>query len=1215
MNQQPTLERSVRVFISSTFRDMQTERDILVRRIFPALRARMRLRGVELLDIDLRWGITEEQSERGETLAICLQEIDRCRPYFIGILGERYGSLTPPGAVTPELKQAYPVLSDAVGRSLTEVEILHGVLRDPSRAQAIFFERDPAWVEQLPPESRAHFVEAGDKRAKLSELKKRIRKSGATIVPYAQPEDLGHKLQRALEAMLDAKFPEPQAPDAFTLSARMHVAFARERRALYVGGETHLASLDAWAKRSGAPPLLVTGASGSGKSALVANWCARRTSDLVFEHYLGASPDGAEEYRVIRRLWEWLRRISDERIPAPSDTNALIESLGDRFSQAAAHAARNRQIIIIALDGLEKFAGDAPLRWLPTSLPPNIRLLASSLHASAELNSRGWDTLDVKPLAGAQRLDFVRRSLTRMRKGLSTDRTARIVGHALSSSPLFLKTLLQELRVAATNDQLDRRINTYLAARTLPELFDQFLERQEQDCGREVTRMICSMIWASREGLEEAEIMAIAKITPSAWAALHNGLGETVRDQDGRLAFDHDYIRQACARRYLDSPDAKRAAHIALANHMETLPASPRRAEELPFQYLEASEWPRLERLLSDISQFDFLHARGDVDLLHHWLALKAQGCDIELTLTRAVATQLPAPTQWRDEDIYCVGRICDFLEFAGARGDALLRLRQQLIDTLTRARGPDFFDTLRAQASFGQLLFKRGDYRQSRQVLERALAAQLRTRGEHEADALVTMVHLGDALLALGDYAGAKGVQEEAVAGLTRLHGAAHPDTLGAALNLGECYRAVGEFRRAKKLQQQVLQERSRTLGADHPDTLIAMHNLAGTMADEGDRAGAISVQERAVSTRTHILGPDSPATLASMHNLATMLRDQGDLVRARDLLQQVVAGHARSLGPAHPHTIQVRTTLSDTLFLIGDLEAARANAEQNVSELTRTAGADQTATLSAISNLCDVLRALADYSGARDRMQRVVELSTTQLGGEHPDTLAHLTSLGTLLVECGDAAGGFRVLKQVVEVREHTLGPDHASTLSAWSNVALAHMRLGDLEGAVKIEKRLLDTSVRTRGREHRDTLNRMNTLAASLERLGDANQACRLLEEVLETRTRNLGSNHVDTLRATNDLGTALSSAGDNARARKMYERAVQGYTHVLGEAHRNTLDSMNNLATVLFHLGDLAGAKRLTERVLTGRTRVLGATHPDTNLTRKNLEVITNRLSGR
>ncbi|MBI3797269.1 MAG: DUF4062 domain-containing protein [Deltaproteobacteria bacterium] len=48
--------KTVRVFISSTFRDMQAERDHLVRFVFPRLREQLLPRRIHLVDIDLRWG-------------------------------------------------------------------------------------------------------------------------------------------------------------------------------------------------------------------------------------------------------------------------------------------------------------------------------------------------------------------------------------------------------------------------------------------------------------------------------------------------------------------------------------------------------------------------------------------------------------------------------------------------------------------------------------------------------------------------------------------------------------------------------------------------------------------------------------------------------------------------------------------------------------------------------------------------------------------------------------------------------------------------------------------------------------------------------------------------------------------------------------------------------------------------------------------------------
>lgn len=49
--------REIRVFLSSTFRDFIEERDLLVKQVFPELRRKARDRGVEVVDVDLRWGL------------------------------------------------------------------------------------------------------------------------------------------------------------------------------------------------------------------------------------------------------------------------------------------------------------------------------------------------------------------------------------------------------------------------------------------------------------------------------------------------------------------------------------------------------------------------------------------------------------------------------------------------------------------------------------------------------------------------------------------------------------------------------------------------------------------------------------------------------------------------------------------------------------------------------------------------------------------------------------------------------------------------------------------------------------------------------------------------------------------------------------------------------------------------------------------------------
>ena len=83
------------IFISSTFRDMQAERDVLHLQVFPELRKRLAAYGEDVQELDLRWGVdTSRMSEEksGEfVVESCIDSIERCKPYMIVLLGSRYG--------------------------------------------------------------------------------------------------------------------------------------------------------------------------------------------------------------------------------------------------------------------------------------------------------------------------------------------------------------------------------------------------------------------------------------------------------------------------------------------------------------------------------------------------------------------------------------------------------------------------------------------------------------------------------------------------------------------------------------------------------------------------------------------------------------------------------------------------------------------------------------------------------------------------------------------------------------------------------------------------------------------------------------------------------------------------------------------------------------------------------------------------------------------
>lgn len=94
----PEAWQEIRVFISSTFRDMQAERDHLVRFVFPRLREELANRRIRLVDVDLRWGVTADQ----DAFDLCMREIEHCHPRFLCMLGGRYGWVPRPAVIAAE---------------------------------------------------------------------------------------------------------------------------------------------------------------------------------------------------------------------------------------------------------------------------------------------------------------------------------------------------------------------------------------------------------------------------------------------------------------------------------------------------------------------------------------------------------------------------------------------------------------------------------------------------------------------------------------------------------------------------------------------------------------------------------------------------------------------------------------------------------------------------------------------------------------------------------------------------------------------------------------------------------------------------------------------------------------------------------------------------------------------------------------------------------
>ena len=160
---------NVYVFISSTFNDMHAERDYLVKNVFPELSAWCEDRKIRLIDIDLRWGVSEaDATQNKRVVQVCLDRIDACRPFFIGFMGQRRGWVPNENDINSETYNRFPLLLErhySGSASVTEMEILHALI-DPlhngirrlaegktQNAEAVehafFFLRDPGYLENI----------------------------------------------------------------------------------------------------------------------------------------------------------------------------------------------------------------------------------------------------------------------------------------------------------------------------------------------------------------------------------------------------------------------------------------------------------------------------------------------------------------------------------------------------------------------------------------------------------------------------------------------------------------------------------------------------------------------------------------------------------------------------------------------------------------------------------------------------------------------------------------------------------------------------------------------------------------------------------------------------------------------------------------------------------------------------------------------------------
>lgn len=581
--------REIRVFVSSTFQDLHEERDFIIRRTFPRLQAYCRIKGIQFTGVDLRWGITPSQSEEGKTIKLCLDEIKRCEPYFINIIGQRYGWIPTQDDLAKDssLSLDYGDLINASigeGHSITEMEILEGVFNKKTPVKAFFFLGDESVYKDknmalgIPEESQ----EAQDK---LRQLRQKILNSPyPTYKDFTGPEQLCEIIFDVLKDAIDEEYPFEEALTPLEIEERKHQSFALTRKDYYLKRTAVHESIRDKVLRFDKPVLLV-GESGNGKSAFMAHFLDEfgdQDEFRMLEHYVGA--DSSREIDILRHILLFFDAFNDLSSKDQNSFSILLSKTKEVLS-------KTEDKILIAIDAYNQISDSINgLSWLEDIADKHVTVLVTCTPGIMvnELKKDNWYMIKLQALEMHEIRTIIDAVLNHHGKSIEPIVLDGIMENKCHfnkfnflemalleilygkyagqlGNALFLRVMLNELIQSSKYETLKDNIQDVLDAKNVQILIDKVLIRLENEFGVDLVTFLMTHLLASRRGFSEQELRLLASEQGFAYLnliELLNNLSMHLMKRGDRYDFFHRHIQEAVKHRYAsDSSNLEVARH------------------------------------------------------------------------------------------------------------------------------------------------------------------------------------------------------------------------------------------------------------------------------------------------------------------------------------------------------------------------------------------------------------------------------------------------------------------------------------------------------------------------------------------------------------------------------------------------------------------------------------------------------------------------------
>ncbi|KAM3936475.1 telomerase protein component 1-like [Leptodactylus fuscus] len=619
---------TIRVFVSSTFDDFHSEREVLVKQVFPELREWCEARSMWLVECDLRWGIPKD-TPSGKIFATCLGELDRCRqdtfgnPFMVVFLGDRAGWIPDAAEVPEEIVDVYHWIN---GMSVTGTEIMHGAYRNHN-PNAVFCLRDPSFLLQLPEEHLPKYQDQGHKALFMQFLKEQVSHhfpedqilhygcqilntdTTAGKVKLGFSSEFSSRILEFLKNRILLTFPERS--EAISQKGQMsweeselaqHDLFLHQKQQLFLGRDLELQMILEFLNRHQVdhtmvenkdwsfPIYLVVSEPGRGKSSLLAT-CLSRVHQIphsrIFYHFVGCCPSSVQLSNIVMRLCCYLFPSGPEREDALMKLRNCYrnEEMKEILQHALQTSAKLRHMpTYIFIDAINQLSFPSDMTdlfsWLSTEgfLPLSYKCIISCTPVPA-LNVPSSNCLDLDLLSLEAAQSLVVLYLSRYCKILSTEQLHELLQKSSSTNPLWISLACEELRVYGVFETLTKKIIEL--PDSLQGLLKSIIQRLVlEDDNNRVKKLVC-LLHCCQEGVAEQDLQGamstlegVSEIPTMHWASLRRTLScllRVGRDHKGRdmLNFFHGTVAKAVDQ-CLHTPDNSRHIYLSsLADYYE----------------------------------------------------------------------------------------------------------------------------------------------------------------------------------------------------------------------------------------------------------------------------------------------------------------------------------------------------------------------------------------------------------------------------------------------------------------------------------------------------------------------------------------------------------------------------------------------------------------------------------------------------------------------